>query len=389
MKKQLLKMDKEAFSGKQEEYDLIEKALHELTSKSQEQFEEMKKESWFNRLFDMLTFSNKKEIRVAEKITTIAQAQQIFIEMLMRLSADDKQISQMVVQAQKNIQTLSEQNIYLLNTVNRLIDTVCGIKPDMDVDKLSNDAKKVLSACLFEISDMNDLSAEQQDYANAVLKYLRRDSQMDNPFAAVGKFDEDSRRRMLSCCLEYIFLKDCSEDSYTDSGYEKAIYAFDLGQKTIDDIKTQIRKKFNLLGSKGFCSRFERNSFDDIDETFFTEFDNDIDEDEIHAEQNDVSDNQSESEKKAIKHSFVELERIVKNKINPDAAKEKSVVENVWSYIPFVKSGEKPLGKELDEKEKDELLLKNFSHTERKTVISITKGHFLRESFCSVYKTIS
>ena len=99
-------MDKGAFAGKQEDYDLIKKALDELTSKSQEQFEEMKKETWFNRLFDMLTFSNKKEIRVAEKITTIAQAQQVFIEMLMRLSVDDKRISQMVVQCQKNIHSL-------------------------------------------------------------------------------------------------------------------------------------------------------------------------------------------------------------------------------------------------------------------------------------------
>lgn len=374
MKKQSLKMDKGAFAGKQEDYDLIKKALHELTSKSQEQFEEMKKETWFNRLFDMLSFSNKKEIRVAEKITTIAQAQQIFIEMLMRLSVDDKHISQMIVQSQKNIQTLSKQNKYLFNTVNRL-NTVCGIKPDMDVMKLSNDAKSVLSACLFKISGMNDVSEAQKVYANAVFEYLGKESQMDNPFAVVGEFDEDARRRMLSCCLEFFFLKDCSEDSYTDADYKKAIYAFDLGQKTIDDIKTQIRYKFKLRGLEGLCSRFKNNSFGDIDETFFTEFDNDIEEDEINAEQNDTSDNQSENETKAIKHSFVELERIIKNKIDPDATKEKPFFEKAWSHIPLAKSGEKPLGKELDEKDKDEFLLKNFSHVERKTVISITKGN--------------
>ena len=356
-----------------EDYDLIEKALHELTSKSQQQFDEMKKEAWFNRLFDMLTFSNKKETRVAEKIITITQAQQIFIEMLMRLSVDDKRISQMVVQCQKNIHSLSEQNLYLLNTVNRLIDTVCGIKPDMDIMKLSKDAKNVLSACLFKISDMNDASTAQKEYANAVLEYLGTESQMANPYAAVEKFDEDARRRMVSCCLEYIFLKDCSEDSYTDTDYKEVIYAFNLGPKTIDDIKTQIRNKFNLRGPKGFYSKFERSCVDDIDEAFFADFDDEIDEDKITAEQNDKSENQSEHEKKKIKHFFAELVTSIKNKINPNESKEKSVIEKVLSYIP--KSEERPLGKELDEKEQDAFLLKHLSHIERKTVISITKGN--------------
>ena len=197
--KETLELKQDVFTGSSEDFGAIEKAISTLATASQAQFEDIKKEKWFNRVFNMLTFSHKNEIRVAEQIETVAQAQQIFVELLLRLSINDKRISQMLINSLENIHRLSEQDNYLLKRIKQLEDAVHDIRPDLDIKRLPDMAKDVLSACLFKISEKNERPSEdQKNYANAVLRYIDTDKQMVDPFAGLKTFDEDTRRRMLA-----------------------------------------------------------------------------------------------------------------------------------------------------------------------------------------------
>lgn len=52
-------INEEVYTVNQDDYDAIREAVKKLSSTSQEQFETIKKEKWYNRVFDMVTFSQK------------------------------------------------------------------------------------------------------------------------------------------------------------------------------------------------------------------------------------------------------------------------------------------------------------------------------------------
>lgn len=261
-------INEEVYTGNQDDYDAIREAVKKLSSTSQEQFETIKKEKWYNRVFDMVTFSQKGKKRLAEQIGTVAQAQQILIELLLRLSSNDTNISQIVSDSMEDIRRIQEQNLYLLSKVMQLENITLGIKPDMDIAKLSNQGKQTLSACLYWVSNTNgESSEEQKKYANVIFNYLAiEDVEMDNVIAALERLDKDSKRRILACCMEYIFLKDCTDNSYGD--YDKFIQEFDFGNKTINGIKKQILAIYKMRGSEGFYTKYEVDNFITIEDVF-------------------------------------------------------------------------------------------------------------------------
>lgn len=272
MKEELV-LNTELYSGKEDDYDSLKAAIQGLMTASQEQFESIKQEKWYNRVFDMITFSKKEEKRLAEQIGTLAQAQQIFVELLLRLSNNDYNISKIILDSMSDIQKLQEQDIYLLGRIKCLENQVLGIKPDMDINRLAEKEKRILCACLYKISDKNaENSNEQKLFANEVVNYLAVDVQMENPMSMLQEICNESKRIILACCMEYIFLKSCSEEGYDE--YLDFIEEFDFGNKTINEIKKQIASLYKLRGSEGFYTKYQVSNFENIEDTFIIEFDN-------------------------------------------------------------------------------------------------------------------
>ncbi|MCM1124130.1 MAG: right-handed parallel beta-helix repeat-containing protein [Eubacterium sp.] len=275
MKEKMI-VNREAYVGDQDDYDVIKEAVKKLSAASQEQFESIKKEKWYNRVFDMVTFSQKGKKRIAEQVGTLAQAQQILIELLLRLSENDANISKIVLDSMEDIAKIQEQNIYLLSRIKRLENVTLGIKKDMDLSSLTDFEKEVLCACLYFVSDKNGQTSEEQKiYANAVISYIDVDVQMDNPVAALGEMNADSRKRILNCCMEYMFLKDCSDRNYEE--YKEFISEFDFGDKSIKAIEKQIRALYNLRGCEGFYTKYQPDNFGEIEDAFFLDFEEEED----------------------------------------------------------------------------------------------------------------
>ena len=66
MKENLLVLNRNIES---EDIDSIALAIKKLSTSSENQFNELKNERWFNRLFNMITFSNKKsQLQILKKI---------------------------------------------------------------------------------------------------------------------------------------------------------------------------------------------------------------------------------------------------------------------------------------------------------------------------------
>lgn len=271
-----------------EDYDAIKEAITKLSSVSENQFETIKKEKWFNRVFDLITFSKKNQKRLAEQISTVAQANQILIELLLRLSENDKNISELVCKSLDDIKKLQSQDIYLLSKINRLEDSALGIRKDTDLESLSDDSKKLLCACIYYNSEKYGGSSDNQKrFYNSLCSYIQTDGiQMDNPYASFDRIDSDSKLRIFFACMEYFFLYDCSDDSYDK--YEDEIDEFDIGNKSIKQVKQQIKTLYDARGVDGFVNKFELYNNERLLDSFYMEFE-DFSENYETIDDNDIS----------------------------------------------------------------------------------------------------
>lgn len=284
-----LKIDRGMFRGDQDDLDALKMAIERLTTVSQEQFEQIKDEKWYVRVFDMVTFSKKNEKRLAEQVNTVAQAQQILLELLINLSSDSKDVAILVANSADDIRKLSEQNIYLLSKIKHLENVALGIKNDMNVDTLTEFEKGVLCACLYKITELNgNASEEQKKFANVVISYLGVDIQMENPTAALANMKNEQKKKILACCMEYMFLRSCAFDSL--DVYEDFIEEFDFGNKTIKELKNQIERMYCLRGDEGFYSKYVASNYEGVDEIFYLQFDDEALEEIYEEEKNIFSD---------------------------------------------------------------------------------------------------
>ena len=253
----------------------VEAAIHNIALSNAKQFEAIKKEKWYHRLFDCVTFSQKGKKRMSEQISSLSQAQQVLTEILLRLSAQDAQVALLLNQNIQAIRKLSENDLYLQERLSQLEATVLlGIRKIDDIKQLSDNEKRVLTACLNKLCSLMEYpSEEQQEYANNVIIYLDENAEEDKPLGkALSNIQESSRRIMLNCCFEYLFLNklnfECSDQiaNFLDE--------FDLGNKTIKQLKHRVMSTFDLRGENGLINKYNIHNNNEFTQDFCFEYEN-------------------------------------------------------------------------------------------------------------------
>lgn len=264
-------VDFECFKRDEEAYKSLKEATQKLTNATETQFEEIKREKWYNRVFDMVTYSKKNEKRIAEQISSLAEAQQILIEILLRLSEEDTKVARMVSECMNDIKKLSEQDVFLFKKIRNLENIMLGIKVSFDIAELSNTNKIVLSGCLYHLAEYyGNSSEEQKRYANIVLEYIGTDATVDNLSYAIEKMENEDRKKVLTCCIEYMFLANGKME--IPDTLQDFIDEFDFGNKTISEIKEQTMNMYNLRGIDGFYGKYNSESYSTIENEFEFEF---------------------------------------------------------------------------------------------------------------------
>lgn len=324
----------------------VRQAITRLSTASEEQFQEIKKEKWFNRLWDMVTLSSKKEIRMAEQISTLAQAQEGLIKILVILSAQNQEISDLVCENFESVRKLQKNDIYLLNRLKDLENEVYGFSKAVKIAELSPLNKKWLNSCLYYLSQKSEHPSDRQkEYANAVLSLVDNDDchtdGVDNTEAAL----EDNLHKIkspadkeciLMCCLEYIYLNRQDEDDFKGDICEDIIKKLDVGQKTVEKIMRMVIDAERLRGAKGIIEKYKCPTVSPVSDTFTIDLDWDLD---------------AEAEPVLVQpHEFPEIEECIKAHTIKDGA---------------------PLGEPLPKEELLEILLPKNTPI-AKTVVTIT-----------------
>ena len=278
MKNEELQIDYGYYDSEQCSFDDLKQATAKLTVATQGQFEEIKNEKWFNRVFDMVTFSKKNEIRMANQIGNVAQAQQIMMEILIRLSTRDSKISDLVAESFDKIKRLSENDILLGKKLIQLENSYLGISKQTDIDELSETESHILGGLFYDLmNNFEVISDQQRTYANAILTYLDVEAQKIDIKQSIESINNiDKKRKILTCCMEYGYLNQFNFD-YIDN-MEDMIDDFDFGNKTIKMIKEGIAATYNLRGVDGFIDKYDYDEDFEFDEEFSMEFDDEISE---------------------------------------------------------------------------------------------------------------
>lgn len=243
----------ENFGNDENDIQYLKTAIDKLTSESEKQFQTIKNEKWFTRIIDLATLSKKKNIRMSKQISSIAQAQDILIELLKRLSATDVKIDNMLLNSMDQIEKLYSQTEKLALKVLDLKEyMIYGINQSKNINDLKDIEKKVLYNLLQEASKTFEFtSVEQQQFADNLFRYLQIEHSTLNLADSINQLDSVAIKKvLLQLLLEYGFLNNRTFNF--NRNFEEIVEMFDFGNKTINQIKDTIQNIFQLRGVDGF-----------------------------------------------------------------------------------------------------------------------------------------
>jgi hypothetical protein len=144
---------------------LIE-AANDVVNATEKDFEVMKGKKWYKRLWETITFSKDNQIRTAKGVSNLAKLQEIIVRVLVLLSNENAEISEVVKSNSAMIAKLSVVDALLLKKINRI---AYGGIDAIDFNDLDKDKKAIIANLLI----MADIKAERNDlskrYVSAVL----------------------------------------------------------------------------------------------------------------------------------------------------------------------------------------------------------------------------
>lgn len=305
----------ESFGNDENDIQYLKTAIDNLTNESEKQFQTIKNEKWFTRIIDLATLSNKKDIRMSQQISNIAQAQDILIELLKRLSATDVKIDNMLLNSMNQIEQLYNHTEKLaLKVVDLKEQMIYGINQSKNINDLKDIEKIVLYNLLQEASKtFENTTIEQQQFADNLFRYLQLEHSTVNLPESINQLDSIAIKKvLLQLLLEYGFLN--SNNFIFNSEFQEIVEMFDFGNRTINEIKDTIQNIYQLRGVEGFSwfnpAILEHEFFIDLEIEEYLEQDSEnfIEREPLSLEQIIVID---QDENEVIKNKIINLSSIV------------------------------------------------------------------------------
>lgn len=305
----------ESFGKDENDIQYLKTAIENLSNESEKQFQNIKDEKWFTRIIDLATLSNKKNIRMSQQISNIAQAQDILIELLKRLSATDVKIDNMLLNSMNQIEQLYNHTEKLALKVTDLKEQmIYGINQSKNINDLKDIEKKVLYSLFQEASKtFENTSTEQQQFADNLFRYLQIEYSSINLTESINQLDSVAIKKvLLQLLLEYGFLNNRTFNF--NRTFEEIVEMFDFGNKTINEIKDTIQNIFQLRGVDGFSwfnpVILEHEFFIDLEiEEYLDQESGDFKEKEPFTLEPIIVVNQNETE--VIKNKIINLSSII------------------------------------------------------------------------------
>lgn len=332
---------------------------------------EIKNRPWYKKFLNLVTLQQGDKIFVIKHIKDLGTLQTIFLSVY----------ENVLKQQNKELDNIIETIIATQETVKKIYEKLI-LKSSVpgDINKIKNDpsaAKCLVDFLMLFADSANDIDEDLQQYNLTVKNLLNIQTPGHiEDFSILDNIDKNYHDAFYRCALEQCVVTNRFDfDDNTEFDFpvkvKEALEYLSVAPATKKRIEEGVKRECRQLGSSNFLTKYEQRGtsvkglISISDELIEFREEVDTDRADIGTNKDRQSlEHQTKTERETVKHSFEELEQLVNGKITPEEKK---------SFLPsvFLK---RPLGKILNDKEKDELLLKYFPNLERKTVINITEG---------------
>jgi hypothetical protein len=256
----LMQVNQEALS-KPENIDCLIEAANDILSNTSLSFEEMKKKKWYNRLWEMVTFSKDNEKKLAKGVSSLAQVQAIVLKMLMMLSRENTRIAGIVAENSGNIERLAENVLHIAAEIDMIKAELHRNTYFHERIKLSDISDKELELIYsgtikYTLSFDKPVQEAQEYIANfrkaANMHELPDTDQFD--YDSIGKLSVKASELYYTILCEITALMDKAPDD--NDNFEEATENATVSTKKQREIWGRIVKTVKLEGKKGIAEGY-------------------------------------------------------------------------------------------------------------------------------------
>lgn len=305
-----VELAQEALDNPEQAIQCLIDASKEIFNTSEADFEQMKSKKWYNRLWEVVTFSKDNEKKLAHGVSNLAKLQEIVTKALLVLSNTSREIAKAVEENASAIERLSKNQTAVIKEVEKL---KYGYDRQLNLTDLGDNKRYIVVNTLAKLATETDSNEEGKQFVRAVMRaasFTSVDTSID--LDDIENLNPDEMALLYQLLQEYLYLA-------TD-GFESESEIFDyieLSAKKCQKIQKRIRETELVAGTEFFVEYYEANTFeyawiDDADVEFAEE--DDYQEEEANDTQEDVNVEMEEITLDGITHVGEGQEQCYKHK---------------------------------------------------------------------------
>lgn len=255
-----LLLTEQAEQNPEETVSLLAEAVNEISKSSEQDFEKIKGKKWYNRLWELVTFSKDNQKIQARGVANLAKLQEIIMKAVVLESKQSAETADNMLEAITKIEELSGDINYLYQSQNEIIKSILSIKRGFEIyrdfNSLSDEKKDTISALVFKFAD--EIGASNKDTKDLLNNIRNHKTSYDVEYEAVERLGLDEQKLLYIILQTYIFLlKNEFDDHYEIFDY------LSISKKNKDDIKENIQKEIKLCGKNGYIDSFKTEYSED------------------------------------------------------------------------------------------------------------------------------
>lgn len=220
-----ISIDTELYKSSDNTEALLE-ASRRLFSSTDLDFEKMKAEKWYNRIWAMVTFSKDNEKRTARNISSLAKAQDIVLRVLLKLSEEDMKFAQALHDNSEDIFSLSGIDEKLAKKLKSMDNQIrFGVSNSKQLYDLEDSKKVVLLNVLYQIAEKHNDKETIGRYVNAISSYMKMKLSPADAnvleMKSLDVFTIEEAKNILPVLIEFNYA--CTGELYISAEFENLI----------------------------------------------------------------------------------------------------------------------------------------------------------------------
>ena len=150
-----------------EQFAYLVEATNEIFTASEKDFEKMKSKKWYNRLWELITFSKDNEKVIVSNISNLSKLQEIVMKALLQLSDKNADIAEIVKSNAEKLEIISNNQYAIVREIENL---KYGFDKEITLQEVSENKRYIIINTLLKYVEFLDKSENEdsQNYLNTI-----------------------------------------------------------------------------------------------------------------------------------------------------------------------------------------------------------------------------